>query len=329
MPVSARRTRCRARKRTRRCAAQPDRVHRGPYRQIHGRESRIRAGLPQSNPSCRVAGTDPPLRRLFAAFHRHHPRAKSRSGRSTGHNVSFQGGDSEWVQVPAADDSGCPLVRPDRCGHPHPRAGLQGDEARRVFRSGERLPRGVGRLRIAGPRLPAARAMGGGTRRPCIRHRHPLPAAHGGIESDISSPPSPPRSCSAPHSRSSPITSRCSSTPPARGPVVFLLHGIGGNRTNWHDQLPSFADRGFCAVSWDARGYGLSDDYDGPLDFADFSHDLARLLDHLDVGRAHLVRLSMGGRILAGFYPRYPDRVATLVTIGLTTAQSTGPTCVY
>ena len=97
------------------------------------------------------------------------------------------------------------------------------------------------------------------------------------------------------------------------GPVVVFLHGIGGHRTNWRDQLPAFAARGFRAVAWDARGYGLSDDYEGPLDFADFSHDLARLLDHLEVERAHLVGLSMGGRILQDFYPRYPDRVATLV----------------
>ena len=97
------------------------------------------------------------------------------------------------------------------------------------------------------------------------------------------------------------------------GPVVVFLHGIGGHRTNWRDQLPAFAAHGFRAVAWDARGYGLSDDYEGPLDFADFSHDLARLLDHLEVERAHLVGLSMGGRILQDFYPRYPDRVATLV----------------
>ena len=97
------------------------------------------------------------------------------------------------------------------------------------------------------------------------------------------------------------------------GPTVVFLHGIGGNRTNWHDQLPVFAAAGYRAVSWDARGYGLSDDYEGALDFADFSHDLARLLDHLEVERAHLAGLSMGGRILQDFYPRYPDRVATLV----------------
>jgi 3-oxoadipate enol-lactonase len=97
------------------------------------------------------------------------------------------------------------------------------------------------------------------------------------------------------------------------GPLVVFLHGIGGNRTNWHDQLPVFAAAGFHAVAWDARGYGLSDDYDGPLDFADFSHDLARLLDHLGAATAHLVGLSMGGRILQDFYPRYPERVAALV----------------
>ena len=27
-------------------------------------------------------------------------------------------------------------------------------------------------------------------------------------------------------------------------------------------------------MAWDVRGYGNSDDYDGPLDFEDFSHDL-------------------------------------------------------
>ena len=44
------------------------------------------------------------------------------------------------------------------------------------------------------------------------------------------------------------------------GPLLVMLHGIGGNRTNWRDQLPVFAER-FTTLAWDARGYGLSDDY--------------------------------------------------------------------
>ena len=95
------------------------------------------------------------------------------------------------------------------------------------------------------------------------------------------------------------------------GPPVVFLHGIGGNRSNWTRQLDALAGR-FTAIAWDGRGYGDSDDYDGPLDFADFGNDLARLLDDLDVARAHLVGLSMGARILLDFAPRYLDRVATL-----------------
>ena len=96
------------------------------------------------------------------------------------------------------------------------------------------------------------------------------------------------------------------------GPPLIFLHGIGGNRTNWHDQLPAFSDR-FHAVAWDARGYGLSDDYDGPLDFGDFAADLIRVLDRFDVRRAaHLVGLSMGGVIALDFAARFPDRLATL-----------------
>lgn len=95
------------------------------------------------------------------------------------------------------------------------------------------------------------------------------------------------------------------------GPLVVFLHGIGGNRGSWAPQLPEFS-RQYRAAAWDARGYGDSDDYDGPLDFADFSRDLARLLDHFGEHRAHLVGLSMGGRIARDFALRHPDRVATL-----------------
>jgi 3-oxoadipate enol-lactonase len=95
------------------------------------------------------------------------------------------------------------------------------------------------------------------------------------------------------------------------GPLVICLHGIGGNRTNWRDQLPAFSGR-FRAAAWDARGYGESDDYEGPLDFADFSRDLLRVLDFFGARRAHLVGLSMGGQIAMDFCLSYPQRVATL-----------------
>jgi len=96
------------------------------------------------------------------------------------------------------------------------------------------------------------------------------------------------------------------------GPLLVFMHGIGGNRTNWTDQILHFANEGFRAVAWDARGYGDSDDYDGPLDFSDFARDLNRLLDHYGVTKAHLCGLSMGGRIAQDFHALFADRVATL-----------------
>ncbi|MBT5048441.1 MAG: alpha/beta hydrolase [Rhodospirillaceae bacterium] len=109
------------------------------------------------------------------------------------------------------------------------------------------------------------------------------------------------------------------------GPLVVFLHGIGGNKLNWHQQLPAFAGE-FTAAAWDARGYGQSEDYDGDLDFSDFSHDLARVLDHFGAAKAHLCGLSMGGRVAQDFYALYPERVATLVLCDTFAGDDSGDT---
>ena len=96
-----------------------------------------------------------------------------------------------------------------------------------------------------------------------------------------------------------------------RGDLVICLHGIGGNRRNWHDNFAALAPH-FQIAAWDARGYGDSEDYDGPLDSDDFAHDLARVLDHFGARRAHVMGLSMGGRIAMEFARLYPDRLLSL-----------------
>ena len=92
---------------------------------------------------------------------------------------------------------------------------------------------------------------------------------------------------------------------------MLFLHGIGGNRHNWDRQVRVFS-AGYRAAAWDARGYGDSDDYAGPLDFADFWRDLERVMDQLSEKRAHLVGLSMGGRIARDFALQRPHRIASL-----------------
>jgi len=95
------------------------------------------------------------------------------------------------------------------------------------------------------------------------------------------------------------------------GELVLFLHGIGGRRHNWDAQLAFFGDQ-YQAAAWDARGYGDSEDYEGPLDFTVFSADLLRVFEHFGADRAHLVGLSMGGRIARNFALHHPERVRSL-----------------
>ena len=117
-----------------------------------------------------------------------------------------------------------------------------------------------------------------------------------------------------------PTTYRIAGTPrlavdrAGSGPLLLFMHGIGGNRSNWRAQLPAFAPH-FSCVAWDARGYGDSDDYEGALAFDHFVDDVLRVLDHVQADRAHLLGLSMGGRIAMRTALLHPQRVATLTLV--------------
>lgn len=98
-----------------------------------------------------------------------------------------------------------------------------------------------------------------------------------------------------------------------QGPLVLMVHGMGGDRHAWRAQMEALRHR-YTAVSVDLRGYGDSGDIDGPLDFhRDFGADLLAVLDHFNVPRAHLVGLSMGSRVARSLALRHPERVASLV----------------
>ena len=96
------------------------------------------------------------------------------------------------------------------------------------------------------------------------------------------------------------------------GPVVVLLHGLGGNSANWAFNTPALAQK-FRVVVPDQVGFGSSDK---PLvnyrigTYVDF---LDKFLSELKVERATLVGNSMGGWIAALYALRYPGKVDRLV----------------
>ena len=109
------------------------------------------------------------------------------------------------------------------------------------------------------------------------------------------------------------------------GELVVFLHGIGGNRRNWHAALGAISD-GYHAVAWDGRGWGDSEDYEGPLRFEDMAADVARVLDHFSASRAHIVGLSLGVKVAMYFAYLFPDRLLSLtLRDGSITSRSADP----
>lgn len=73
-----------------------------------------------------------------------------------------------------------------------------------------------------------------------------------------------------------------------------------------------FSAKGYQAAAWDARGYGESDDYEGPLHFDHFTGDVLRVAEHFRASSIHLVGLSMGGRIARNVALHYPGWLRSL-----------------
>ena len=70
-------------------------------------------------------------------------------------------------------------------------------------------------------------------------------------------------------------------------------------------------------IAMDIRGHGKSGKPKGPEHYgAEFAHDVARLLNHLEIERAHIVGYSLGGFITIKFLTLYPDRILCAVPSG-------------
>jgi 3-oxoadipate enol-lactonase len=98
------------------------------------------------------------------------------------------------------------------------------------------------------------------------------------------------------------------------GDTVVLIHGRAGDRRHWDQQFPVLS-RSFDAVRFDVRGFGKSTAIAEGKPYADHD-DLVRLLDHLEVDRAHFVGWSMGSGVAGDFVLRYPERVESIVFVG-------------
>lgn len=83
-----------------------------------------------------------------------------------------------------------------------------------------------------------------------------------------------------------------------RGPVVLLLHGVGGSRTLWNGIIPALGG-GLRVVAPDLRGHGRTPAPPGStFSLEEMLEDVIRFLDAKGIASAHWVGLS-GGALLA------------------------------
>jgi len=123
---------------------------------------------------------------------------------------------------------------------------------------------------------------------------------------------------------------------PKDGPAIMMIMGLAGQMTFWPDALVAeLASAGFRVVTFDNRDIGLTSKVHGarvphpvaqiaarvigrnlaPYTLHDMVNDTLDLMDALEIRKAHIVGVSMGGMIGQLLSGTHTDRVISLTSI--------------
>jgi 3-oxoadipate enol-lactonase len=98
------------------------------------------------------------------------------------------------------------------------------------------------------------------------------------------------------------------------GPLLVLTHGFAGPAEMWSETVTRDFRARYAVLLYDVRGHGrTSVPAAETFSVPQFASDLAGLLDHLSIERAHIAGVSMGGMISAQFACDFPERVRSLM----------------
>ncbi|MBB5701711.1 non-heme chloroperoxidase [Ochrobactrum daejeonense] len=113
------------------------------------------------------------------------------------------------------------------------------------------------------------------------------------------------------------------------GDPILLIHGFSSSSlVNWVSPgwFRTLTEAGYRVIAIDNRGHGLSTKSHNQEDYtpSKMAGDAAALLDHLGIGKAHVMGYSMGARITAFMALEHSERVHSAVFGGLGIGMVTG-----
>jgi pimeloyl-ACP methyl ester carboxylesterase len=110
---------------------------------------------------------------------------------------------------------------------------------------------------------------------------------------------------------------RCFYTLLGQGDPLLLVSGLGVTSRVWDPIVPELAEH-FSLIIPDNRGVGFSEARRKACSLGDYTSDLVELLDYLQVDRAHVLGLSLGGVMAIKLAAEHPERINRLVLASCT-----------
>ena len=97
-----------------------------------------------------------------------------------------------------------------------------------------------------------------------------------------------------------------------KGVPLVMIQGFAGNHQAWFFQTPVF-QKYYRVIIFDNRGIGKTDKSSEPYTIKAMAEDVIGLMDYLNIDKAHVLGLSLGGMVAQEVAISYPERVIKLV----------------
>jgi len=99
-----------------------------------------------------------------------------------------------------------------------------------------------------------------------------------------------------------------------QGEPLVLIMGSFGSLEAWSLQIHAL-QKHYKVIVFDNRGIGRTDKSPEPYSIATMANDTVGLMDHLGIGKAHVLGMSLGGPVAQDIAINYPQRVMKLVLV--------------